>query len=77
MVATVAGALMFSSTSCSKETTCECITYEIEDDGTKTKKSEETRVIEENDADCSRFDENRDNTLTNDEKVECTEKVFD
>ncbi len=78
MIATVAGALMFSTSSCSKETTCECTTFEIQEDGTKVKQGDtETRVVEEEDADCTRFDKYNDNTITNDTSVECEEKVFD
>lgn len=74
--ASIAG-LAFFSTSCDKETTCECKTYEIEDDGSKTEIDSETRVVDEKDADCSQFDEYNESVVGPDTEKECEEKLFD
>jgi hypothetical protein len=76
LIAALAGTVLLG-TSCDSETTCVCTTYDVEDDGTKTQTNEETRVIDDKDADCSQFDEYNDNTIGNDTCIECEEKVFD
>ncbi len=70
--------LALFSTSCKKETTCICKTYEIESDGSRTETGESTtRVVDQKDADCSQFNEFNENPIGNDTEVKCEEEVFD
>ena len=76
--ATAVVTLTLLSSSCKKETTCECQTYEVQDDGSEVKQGDPTtRVVDSKDADCSQFNDYTDNPIGNDTKVECSEKVFD
>lgn len=74
--ATIAG-MAFFSTSCKKETTCDCTTYEIEDDGTRTETNTERRVVDSKDADCSQFNDYDDNVIGPDTEVKCEEVLLD
>ena len=74
--ASIASLALFS-TSCKKETTCECKTYQIEDDGTKTQTNTETKVVESKDADCSQFNDYDDPVVGPTTEVKCEEKVLD
>ena len=70
--------LTIAGTSCKKETTCECQTYEYNSDGSKDPVGDkETKVVESKDADCSQFNSSVNNPIGGDRVTECEEKVFD